>query len=113
MSVALLFDEDQLTCLGFLSTGDEVLPGNLGLKDQRLALQWVKNNIANFGGCPEKVTIFGDGVGGASVHYHMLFTPLRNGICTTVVALCHLHFSAHHLFLFTYLPLAFCHVLSL
>lgn len=64
---------------GFLSTGDTVLPGNLGLKDQRLALQWVRENIEKFGGCPDQVTIVGDGAGGASVHYHVLFAQPKNG----------------------------------
>jgi acetylcholinesterase len=33
---------------------------NLGLKDQRLAFQWVKENILEFGGNPQKVTIMGE-----------------------------------------------------
>ncbi|NWH36393.1 CEL lipase, partial [Chloropsis hardwickii] len=36
--------------LGFLSTGDENLPGNYGLKDQHMAIAWVKRNIRAFGG---------------------------------------------------------------
>lgn len=56
---------------GFLSAGDEILPGNFGLKDQVAALKWVRNNIRSFGGDPEKVTIMGQGAGGASVHYHL------------------------------------------
>lgn len=36
--------------LGFLSTGQEDCPGNFGLKDQVVALKWVKDNIAAFGG---------------------------------------------------------------
>ncbi|CAG4959080.1 unnamed protein product [Parnassius apollo] len=58
--------------LGFLSTGDEVIPGNAGLKDQSLALQWVKNNIIMFGGNPDSITLTGCSAGGASVHYHYL-----------------------------------------
>lgn len=36
--------------LGFLSTGEGSMPGNFGLKDQALAIKWVKDNIGAFGG---------------------------------------------------------------
>lgn len=64
---------------GFLSTEDEVIPGNMGLKDQSLALRWVSDNIIYFGGNPDKVTLIGISTGGASVHYHYL-TPMSRGL---------------------------------
>jgi carboxylesterase type B len=67
---------------GFLSAGDEVLPGNYGLKDQVAALIWVRENIKKFGGNSNCVTIFGGSAGGASVHYHML-SPISQGNTTS------------------------------
>ncbi|XP_065220403.1 venom carboxylesterase-6-like [Planococcus citri] len=69
----------RLGILGFLSTADEVLPGNYGIKDQVAVLRWVKKNIKNFGGDANRVTIFGQSAGGASVHLHM-YSPLSKGL---------------------------------
>ncbi|RZC36248.1 COesterase and/or Abhydrolase 3 domain containing protein, partial [Asbolus verrucosus] len=69
----------RLGILGFLSTGDLVVPGNNGLKDQVLALKWVRDNIRSFGGDPNQVTIFGQSAGSASVSYHMQ-SPLSRGL---------------------------------
>ncbi|XP_075161359.1 esterase-5B-like [Haematobia irritans] len=64
--------------LGFLSTEDESITGNFGLKDQQMALQWIKENIEKFGGNPEKILLTGFSAGGASTHLHMLQAPEKN-----------------------------------
>nr|WCC58172.1 carboxylesterase [Pharsalia antennata] len=59
---------------GFLTAADEVIPANIGLKDQSFALQWVNKNIELFGGNSSLVTIFGQNTGGVSVGYHLVST---------------------------------------
>jgi len=64
----------RLSAWGFLG-GKEALEGgaaNLGFRDQRLALHWIQENIAAFGGDPSKVTIWGESAGGQSVGAQLL-----------------------------------------
>ncbi|XP_064379864.1 bile salt-activated lipase-like [Dromaius novaehollandiae] len=65
--------------LGFLSTGDKNAPGNYGLKDQHMAIAWVKRNIKAFGGDPENITIFGESAGSVSVSLQIL-SPYNKGL---------------------------------
>ncbi|XP_045188494.2 liver carboxylesterase 1F-like [Mercenaria mercenaria] len=76
----------RLNIWGFLSTGDKHLPGNYGLWDQQMAINWVHDNIASFGGDPELVTLFGHSAGAASVIYQSMF-PGNKGLFKRIIAL--------------------------
>lgn len=71
--------------LGFFSTHDPNAPGNFGLWDQQMAIQWVQSNIAAFGGDPDNITIFGESAGSSSVVYQMLY-PGNKGIVKRAIA---------------------------
>ncbi|XP_067007373.2 juvenile hormone esterase [Anabrus simplex] len=75
----------RLDVLGFLSTEDSAVPGNAAMKDQVQALCWIKQNIAAFGGDPNKVTIFGHSAGGSSVHY-LVLSPMAKGLFRAAIA---------------------------
>ncbi|KAM4833751.1 acylcarnitine hydrolase-like [Thomomys bottae] len=64
---------------GFFSTGDQHATGNWGFLDQVAALRWVQQNIAHFGGNPNRVTIFGESAGGISVSSHVM-SPMSQGL---------------------------------
>lgn len=76
----------RVASLGFLYFGTSDVPGNAGLFDQMMALQWVRDNIAAFGGNPENVTLFGESAGAVSVSMHLL-SPLSRYASTLQFAL--------------------------
>src|SRR5216683_6170285 len=74
----------RLGSLGFLhlvEPGSEAyaVSGNCGLLDQVAALQWVQNNIATFGGDPDRVTVFGESAGAMSIAT-LLALPTAQGL---------------------------------
>ncbi|XP_060615321.2 cholinesterase-like [Anolis sagrei] len=66
----------RLGVLGFLFLPPEA-PGNMGLWDQNLAMKWVKDNAAAFGGDPAHLTLLGHSAGAASVGFHLLSPASR------------------------------------
>ncbi|KAJ8944695.1 hypothetical protein NQ314_009402 [Rhamnusium bicolor] len=79
--VVLVVINYRLGLLGFLSCEDVNLnvPGNAAFKDMVLALKWIKQNISNFLGDPNNVTIFGESVGAASVDA-LVLSPMAKGL---------------------------------
>ncbi|KAJ8280467.1 hypothetical protein GJAV_G00054890 [Gymnothorax javanicus] len=75
----------RLGALGFLALpGSQEVSGNAGLFDQRLALKWISNNIAAFGGDPQAVTLFGESAGAACVNFHVL-SPGSHALFTRAI----------------------------
>ncbi|XP_078692376.1 neuroligin-4, X-linked-like isoform X2 [Branchiostoma floridae x Branchiostoma belcheri] len=74
----------RLGLLGFLSTGEDNAPGNYGLLDQIAALTWVKQNIVNFGGDPNNITVFGAEAGGTSINL-LALSPKAKGLFRRVI----------------------------
>lgn len=59
--------------------------GNYGFLDQQLALRWVKSHIADFGGDPDRVGIFGESAGGDSVFMHLVSPGSANLFNSAIV----------------------------
>ncbi|XP_069354028.1 liver carboxylesterase 1-like isoform X2 [Eulemur rufifrons] len=78
-NVVVVTIQYRLGIWGFFSTGDEHSQGNWGHLDQVAALRWVQDNIANFGGNPGSVTIFGESAGGESVSV-LVLSPLAKNL---------------------------------
>ena len=111
-----------------MSTEDDVIPGNMGLKDQATALVWVKENIEGFRGDPKRVmqrrnerggvrwasnnfisqvTLFGESAGGMSIMHH-LASPWSAGLFHGAIAQSGMVFNLLPLHLFIRLLLLSC-----
>ncbi|CAN7993508.1 unnamed protein product, partial [Ixodes hexagonus] len=71
-NVVVVVPNFRLGVFGFLNAASSDAPGNVALLDQILALQWVRENIASFGGNSSEVTLLGHGSGATSAGYHLL-----------------------------------------
>ena len=65
----------RVASLAFLYFDTEDVPGNAGIRDQVLAMEWVQDNIGMFGGNPDLVTVYGQSAGSFSSTYHLM-SPL-------------------------------------
>lgn len=74
----------RLGVLGYLTTEDDVIPGNNGIRDFILGLEWVKKNIKDFGGDPKRVTLMGS-QGGAVLVDLLLYSKKAKGLFNTVI----------------------------
>ncbi|RAL02798.1 carboxylesterase [Aspergillus ibericus CBS 121593] len=82
--VVLVVPNYRLNIFGYLTTGDDIIPGNYALTDKLSALRWVQKHIADFGGDPNNVTIFGQSAGGGSV-IDVLTSPKGEGLFNGVI----------------------------
>jgi len=88
--VVLVTVNYRLGALGFLdlssySTDERTFDSNLALRDIILALEWVRDNIAEFGGDPDRVTLFGESAGGSLVTT-LLTVPSARGLFARAIA---------------------------
>ena len=77
----------RLGALGFLDASGfgATATGNYGILDQRMAMQWVSQNIAAFGGDITHITIFGESAGAMSVAVHLYDSPGSKGYFTSAI----------------------------
>ena len=70
--------------MGFLYLDDSTINGNLGIKDQRLAIEWINSFIHNFGGDSSSITLFGQSAGAISIGAHLI-SPQSKGLFSSVI----------------------------
>jgi carboxylesterase type B len=77
--VVLVAINYRLAALGFLCLDTDEAAGNMGMLDMVTALEWVHANIAQFGGDPNQITIFGESAGSATIG-HLMLSPETKGL---------------------------------
>ncbi|KAF9893528.1 hypothetical protein FE257_010840 [Aspergillus nanangensis] len=75
----------RLGTLGFLALDDGQTHGNFGLADQITALDWVRQNIRDFGGDPDRITIFGQSAGAGSVRALLASSKARGKFSAAIM----------------------------
>uniref|UniRef100_A0A6B2L1H4 Carboxylic ester hydrolase n=1 Tax=Arcella intermedia TaxID=1963864 RepID=A0A6B2L1H4_9EUKA len=92
LDVVIVSINYRLNVFGFLaldelnSNDERKVSGNYGILDQLLALKWVQNNIAAFGGDPKLVTLIGQSSGGTSI-FALLSSPASQGLFSRAISL--------------------------
>ena len=82
--VVLVVIQYRLGALGFLSTGTEDAVGNIGFKDQAMALKFIKTHVSVFHGDPDKIVLFGGSAGSYSVSLHMV-SPMSQKLFNSAI----------------------------
>ena len=77
--VILITVNYRLGPFGFLSLGDDTIPGNQGLWDLKLAIEFIRNSAAHFGGDKNKITVVGHSAGAMAVQFLMM-NPQMSGM---------------------------------
>ncbi|XP_055855583.1 pyrethroid hydrolase Ces2e [Episyrphus balteatus] len=70
---------------GWIGLGNEDLPGNFGIHDQEQALQWIQQNIQQFGGNPKQVTLLGHGTSGFACALIHMISPRSNNLFNQLI----------------------------
>jgi carboxylesterase type B len=84
-SVVVVTVQYRMNIFGWLTLESEQAPGNLGLRDQQLAISWIKDNIGKFGGDPSKITLLGHGTSGAATATLQMMLPRSKNKLTKVI----------------------------
>ncbi|KAJ2948616.1 hypothetical protein O0L34_g7870 [Tuta absoluta] len=74
----------RLRSLGYLTTQDDIIPGNNGLRDFILGLNWVKHNVQKFGGDNTRITLMGSNGGGSLVNM-LMYSKQAKGLFSAVI----------------------------
>ncbi|KAL0869743.1 hypothetical protein ABMA27_005972 [Loxostege sticticalis] len=82
-NVVVVTVSHRLGLIGYLTTEDDAIPPNNGVRDYIFALKWIKENIQNFGGDPNRVTLMGS-KGGAVLANILLYSKAAKGLFNSV-----------------------------
>ena len=70
--------------MGFL-VGDDGMDGNYGFLDQKMAIEWVRENIEAFGGDPDNITLWGESAGAMSLGFHLTTSDTRQSYVKSII----------------------------